>query len=39
MRWIFRKAMLAVIGILAVRLVEYFMTDTGRPGALARSHR
>ena len=37
MRWIARKAVLAVMAALAAKLVQYFMTDTGKPGTLSRS--
>ena len=36
MRWIMRKVVFAAITALAVRLVDYFLTDTGKPGQLAR---
>jgi len=36
MRRIVRKLMLGAVTMLAVRVVEYFMTDTGKPGSLSR---
>ena len=36
MRWILRRAMLAALASLMVKLVQYFLIDTGKPGSLSR---